>query len=239
MPLALLGPILLGAAGTSAAATTAAWGAIAAGTMATTGLIGASKQAGAAKDAAQLQVDAANHGADVQAKTAADTLAWNKQQAETQWQNDEVNRKANYDQWAAKRQNVGSIGQMLLGSRFTPSTIPGYVPSIDPRYLDGATPVPAGSGQTPAAAAPPGAMTPPASFGAAVNSGQARSPLQFRAPAPPPAAAPPPQLDPRLMGGNTGITGGMGMPVLQPDGTYALPGSMPRYGSFGAYLGAA
>lgn len=208
---------------------------------ATATTVAASKQSGAVTDAAKLQTDAANHAADVQAKSAADTLAWNKQQAEQQWQQQETDRKANYDQWAAKRRNIGSIGQFLgLGIG---GDIPGYVPSVDPRYVNGGTPLPAGAGQTPAAAAAqPGAMTapPPASIGAAVTNGPTRTVVPFHGMLPPPPASPS-GVDPRLMGGNTGVVppGGGGTPVLQPDGTYAIPGSLPRYGSLGAYLGAA
>ena len=129
MPLAALGPILLGAAGTSAAATTAAWGAIGAGATAGLGFAGASKQAGAAQRAAELQTASANRAADIQAKAAADALAFQRQQAEADWRNSEITRQANYEQWRSGQQRLSPLGELLgLG----PRQIPGYVPSIDP-----------------------------------------------------------------------------------------------------------
>lgn len=121
MPLAALGPILIGAAGTSAAATTAAWGAIGAGAMAGSSMYGAHKQASAAEDAAAAQT-AANDKA----------LAFQKTQAENDYQNQESTRRANFDQWSARQTSNNSVRRALgLGA----INIPGYVPSVDPNYL--------------------------------------------------------------------------------------------------------
>lgn len=131
MPLAALAPILMGAAGTSAAATTAAWGAIGAGAMAGANIYGANKQSGAASDAANAQMQAANHAADVQAKSAADTLAWQKQQAENDYRNQEATRRANFDQWASGMGAKNSVRAALGLGRVN---VPVYVPSVDPNY---------------------------------------------------------------------------------------------------------
>lgn len=194
--------------------------AIGMGAAAGASVYGAHKQAESADTAAKLQVDAANHAADVKAQSDREALDFQKQQAETQWQNDEGNRHANYDQWAAKRRNIGSIGTMLgLGGG---GDIPAYVPSTDPRFgaSGGPAPPPAGPGGP-----PPGAPAPrrPANFDAAVNG----------------PALPAPPIDPRLMGGNGGVVAPMGTPQLQPDGTYAIPSSMPRYRTFGQSMGVA
>jgi hypothetical protein len=78
--------------------------------------------AAAAKYAADLQ-DAANKRAEEYAR----------QQAENTFQNSEVTRRANYDQWAAREGRVSSLGQALgLSAR----DIPSYAPGVDPRYTD-------------------------------------------------------------------------------------------------------
>lgn len=136
MPLAALGGILAGAAGTSAAATAGAWGAIGAGTAAATGLVGASKQASGARDAAatqsdaatkaaKLQTDAANHAADLKAKADADTLAFTKQQAALDEQRAEAANRANYDQWKAKADQHNAMADMIGVPRVS---VPSYVP---------------------------------------------------------------------------------------------------------------
>jgi hypothetical protein len=125
MPLAVLGPILAGAAGTSAAATTAAWGAIAAGGAVAGNLVGAHMQGGAARDAAASTAAAANHAADVQGQAQKDTLAFQERQAAHDDTVAEANRKANYDQWVASRSKLNSVAD-LLGMPH--ESIPGYVP---------------------------------------------------------------------------------------------------------------
>ncbi len=124
MPLAALGGILAGTAGT-AAATTGAWTALGAGAAAAGSLASASKQAGAAKDAAQLQTDAQNHAADVQAKSTADALAFQQQQAAIANAQAEANRHGNYDISAARTARLGSISEALGGPS---ASMPAYVP---------------------------------------------------------------------------------------------------------------
>ncbi len=141
MPLAALGPILIGAAGTSAAATTAAWGAIAAGTAAAGSLAAASKQAGAAKTAAQIQSDAATKAAQIQSNSAAQALAFQQDQAKRDQATFEATQHANYNQWAAREGRMSSLGGLVgLG----PRQIPAYVPTTLPPA--GMTSTPAGSG---------------------------------------------------------------------------------------------
>ena len=181
---------------------------IAAGT-AGAGIYAAHKTAGAAEDAAKLQTDAANHAADVEGQSTAEALAFQRQQAQYQAQQDEINRRANYDQWAAKQRKVGSIGQMLgLGGVEVPDYVPGATPNFN-------APTSVGAGQTPAAAA----AAPPSSIGAMVDNPYGRSrvmpglpaaaPLPFAAtsaggaPMPGPMSAPA-QLPPNPTPGNFG-----------------------------------
>jgi len=100
----------------------------AAGATAAGSVIGAKLSANAQRDAAQLATDAASHAADVQAKAAADTLAFQKEQAAQQRAVDEVNRRANYEQWATQRRQFQSLDQ-LVGN--APREIPGYVPTTE------------------------------------------------------------------------------------------------------------
>lgn len=142
MPLAALGPILMGAAGTSAAATAGAWGAIGAGAGIAGNLVGASKTAGAAKDAAKLQTDAANHAADLQSKSTAEALAFQKQQAENEWLNSQNTQRANYDQSKAR---YGSIAGVASQYGLNLGAMPDFAGGIDPHYDTGASPLPSGS----------------------------------------------------------------------------------------------
>jgi hypothetical protein len=88
-------------------------------------LIGNQQQIGATADAAQKQLEATKYAADAQAKAAAEALAFQRQQAAYDAVSAESTRAANYDQWAAKQQQLGSVGQALgLPAR----AIPAYVP---------------------------------------------------------------------------------------------------------------
>lgn len=200
---------------------------VAAGVTAAGAVAAANSSASGEKDAAQLQTDAANHGADITAKTNADTLAWQKQEAEQTYQQAETDRRANYDQWAAHMGGVNSVGQMLGFGR---KPVPGYVPSVDPRYVT--APPPNG---------PPVTVTSPqqgqtsAPGHSAPSIAQLMPPQAAAAPAAPPQLAFESGLDPALMGGNRGYTGGMGQPVRMPDGTWRYP--PPR--AIGSYLGGA
>lgn len=121
--------------GTTAAIIMAASAAATAGS----GIYAASKSAGAATQGAQIQADANTKAAQLQAGAQANALAFQKQQAETDWQNQEVTRQANYNQWLADTQRKGAIGS-LFG--LPAPNIPAYVPTIDPKYTTGQTPLP-------------------------------------------------------------------------------------------------
>lgn len=104
------------------------WAAIASGG---TALAAGKMASNAAGKAANQQTNAANHAADVQSKSAADVLAFNRQQAEADFQNSEGSRKANYDQWAASQRRLQTLNDLLgLG----PREIPAYVPGKDPNF---------------------------------------------------------------------------------------------------------
>jgi hypothetical protein len=88
-------------------------------------LVGTQQQVNASADAAQKQLEATKYAADAQAKAAAESLAFQRQQAAYDAAMAETNRAANYQQWAAKQQQLGSVGQALgLPAR----SIPAYVP---------------------------------------------------------------------------------------------------------------
>jgi hypothetical protein len=140
MPLAALGGILAGAAGTSAAATTAAWGAIGAGTAAGLGLLGAHTTAGAQESAAATQAAAQKYASDRTAEANAATLAFEKDQAAKQLATQNAIQQANYQQWAAREQRLSNFGSMLgLPAR----DIPAYVPI--PGTANGPTGLPSGA----------------------------------------------------------------------------------------------
>lgn len=85
-----------------------------AGVAAGTGSIVAAKMAsGANKDAAALQTTAINHGADLQAKSADDTLAFEKQKdAEAQAQF-EAAQRANYNQYVSRARAAQALGDTI------------------------------------------------------------------------------------------------------------------------------
>lgn len=122
MPVAAL-PVFWTAAATAAGATASA-------------AIGAHS----ASNAAKTQMQTANYAADQQKKAADDQLAYQRQQAENTYRQQEADRKANYDQWAARQSRLNSIGAALGYGAGT--TIPAYVPIADPGYTTGSTPLP-------------------------------------------------------------------------------------------------
>lgn len=135
--------------------------AVAAGT-AGSGIYAAKKQSDSADKAADLTTTTANHAADLTAKSNADALDFQKQQAENAYQNSELARKANYDQWAAGERRKQSVNDLLgMG----PRSIPDYVPGVDPR-LSGGTPAPAAPAVGTLAGAP---VTPPPASPAPAN----------------------------------------------------------------------
>ncbi len=153
MPLAALGPILAGTAGT-AAATTGAWTAIGAGATAAAQLASASKTASGAKKSAQIQSDATNRGAELQAQSTREALDFQKAEAAKNQAIAEATRRANYDQWAAGQRRSGTLQQLLgLGA----PEIPAYVP-LEPGAgtLGAAMPQTGTNRSSPASAVPGG-----------------------------------------------------------------------------------
>src|SRR3990167_6009829 len=118
---------------------TAIAGAIGGGTAIASGAI----QARAHGKAAKLQTQSANYAADRQLESSKAAEAFQRQQAQATWVNQEGDRRANYDQWAARERRLGSVADALgYGQR----EIPGYVASIDPQFQSGAGPM---AGPTP------------------------------------------------------------------------------------------
>lgn len=76
------------------------------------------------KGAAQ-QTAATNYAADSQAKSNADTLAFQREQSARDLMMAESTQRANYDQWAAREGRLSSLGE-LIGAG--PRNIPSYVP---------------------------------------------------------------------------------------------------------------
>lgn len=87
-------------------------------------LFGAHEQSAAADKAAQIQADAARYAADQARQANEEALAFQKAQADRDFQISETNRRANYDQWAAREARVGTLAQLAgLPAR----QIPAYV----------------------------------------------------------------------------------------------------------------
>lgn len=118
---------------------------------------GANKTSGAAKDAASTNAAAANHAADLQAEAAKAEEAFKRQQAETDWRTAQQTQQANYNQWAAGRGRMRSLGAMTgidIGAD------PAYVPGIDPHFDNGGTPPSPTAPGTTASPTAPGAPGP-------------------------------------------------------------------------------
>jgi|SRR5579872_6668945 len=126
MPILALAPV----------AATAFWGAVGAGVAGTAAVINAKTQAGATETAANTQATATMTAAQLTAKATADALAFSKAQAENEYQNSQVAAKANYDQTAAQRARLGTLGAML---GLPAPVMPPFQPGVDPNYT-GATP---------------------------------------------------------------------------------------------------
>lgn len=118
------------------------------------GLIGAIG-GGASVAAAAINSHASGDAADKASAANASALDFNKQQAETEYRNQETTRKANWDQRVAQQHANNKIRQAL---GLAPIDIPAYVPSVDPAFT-GTPPPNTGSlghvGGAPAASAPP------------------------------------------------------------------------------------
>ena len=89
-------------------------------------LFGAHQQTSAANRAAEIQAAALKYSADQQAQATAEALAFQKEQARRDYLSTETNRRANYDQWAAREARLGNTLGVMLG--LGPRDIPAYVP---------------------------------------------------------------------------------------------------------------
>lgn len=119
-----------------------------------TSVYGTIAQSGANKDATQAQSDSAKYAADIKAKSDAAQLDFLRQQAAYDHQVAETNRQGNYDQWAARQEMLGPVGQALgLPAR----RIPAFVPLPG----DGTgSPAPTGTGTPAGGPAPPASVAP-------------------------------------------------------------------------------
>lgn len=138
-------------------AAAAAGGAVASGALASHGV----------SSAADKQMQAQNYAADQQKKAADEQLAYQRQQAENTYRQQEADRKANYDQWAARMASINSARKAL---GYTTVDVKPYVPMVDPQYTNGTTPLPS---TVPASTTP---NTPAATGASAVVAGQPVAP---------------------------------------------------------------
>jgi hypothetical protein len=116
--------------------------------------LGQQQQLGANQDALGQQLASTKYASDAQSQASANQLAFLRQQATYDAASAEANRSGNYDQWAAKQRQLGTVGQALgLPAR----DIPAYVPL--PAYGGGTTPA-AAPGTGPAATVAPGVVGP-------------------------------------------------------------------------------
>lgn len=136
---------------------TSIWDLVVPGINAGLNLYGQNKQANAVQDAASQQFASTKYATDAQSKSNADMLAYLQGQAGYQNTVAEVNRQANYEQWAAKQKQLGSVGEMLgLPAR----AIPAYVPlPTNTASAPVGTTVPATT--APAAGGVPASVVPP------------------------------------------------------------------------------
>lgn len=142
-----------GAATMAAAASAVPWSTIIqTGTGLFGSLFGAHEQASAASDNADKQAAAAKYAADQQDAASKRSEALLRQQSEADYQNQEVARRGNYDQYRAQRSRLGTLGAML---GLPAPEIPDYVPSVDPRFTSDGTQPPSTS--APSSGAPAGA----------------------------------------------------------------------------------
>lgn len=119
-------------------------------------IYGAHAASSASEDATKANVDATNQAAAIQAKSAADTLAFNKQQADLEQQNFITQQNANYQQYGytqalrAPYRAYGTSAYKTLGSMLglTPSDLPDLPPPPSfqtSNYSGGGSPSPTGS----------------------------------------------------------------------------------------------
>lgn len=111
--------------------------AVGAGIGALGSIFGAKQQSKGTERAAQTQTQSSNYAADRQAEASARTEAFLREQAQNAYQNSEATRRANYDQWAASRRDVGRYAQRY---GYDAPEVPGYVGGVDPRFMGGGGP---------------------------------------------------------------------------------------------------
>jgi hypothetical protein len=121
---------------------------VAAGTAGGSALA-AHETAGAAEKGAASTAQAANYAADLTSKSAADSLAFEKQKDQEAAAQFNATQKANYDQYAAREARMNDLRQQL---GLPIHDLPPYVPTP---YV-GATGSSAAPGASPAAGAPSG-----------------------------------------------------------------------------------
>lgn len=106
-----------------------------------------------------MQASASENAANDQATANADALAFQKQQAEAQFQQQQATAKANYGAYAAQQGNYNQVRQEL---GLPPLDIPAYTPLPDPNFT-GTNAAPQGLPAFPAptrATSAPGSITP-------------------------------------------------------------------------------
>ena len=202
--------------------------AIGAGATAGGSIAAAKMQSNAAKEGAQTTAQSANYAADLQSKSAAESLAFEKQKDLEAQQQFEATQKANYDQWAARETRMNDLRQKL-GLQL--HDIPAYSPVT--RTPAPATTTPSG-GLTTTNGLPPGVFNIAQPGGGNVQT--ATSPTRAMLPAMPlpntPAAflPPTPAGSPTSVGGNYGIQAPTVVRLRAPTGEVQdVPASQATY----------
>lgn len=96
---------------------------------------GGKKQADAAENAARMQIEGYNHAADLQKQSSDATLAFQRQQAQNDYENKARTDWANYNQYAARQRAFNTIRSALglRGAEIMP-----YVPMVNPNFTSSA-----------------------------------------------------------------------------------------------------
>ncbi len=106
--------------------------ALAGGAAAGATIYGAKKSASSNTQAADIAAKAQADASAAQTKSNEETLAFQRQQAENDYRNQEITRKANYDQYASSQNRLKFLDSAVgLPER----QVPDYVASQDPNFL--------------------------------------------------------------------------------------------------------
>ncbi len=105
--------------------------AIAGGAAAGATVYGAHKAAASNREAADIGAQSQKDSSAAQTKSNEETLAFQKQQAENDYRNQELTRRANYDQYASGQNRFASLDSAV---GLAPRQVPAYVPSQDPNF---------------------------------------------------------------------------------------------------------